>query len=170
MKTSQFFFTFLFLPLIVAAQYIDRVPLRTVDGQLISIDSIVSQKRGTIIVFWETDNSECYSNLDNLQEAWISNIEGLGVDLIAVCVNAEGNWAKVKPLKYGKQWDFDVFLDVNGNMKRYLGISNIPYTILLDKEQSVKCRYSGYCSGDEVQLCQKIEQCLKSSGSLTGFK
>jgi hypothetical protein len=170
MKTILFFLGLLSFSFELFSQEIKHKPLRTVDGSIVSINNLVSSEKGTLIVFWETNNSQCYSNLENLQEAWSTNIKSLGVDLVAVCVNYDGNWAEVKPLVNGKGWDFDVYIDVNGDVKRHLGINSIPYTILLDGEKDVKCRYSGYCSGDEVQICDKIEQCLKKNGSLEDFK
>ncbi len=170
MKALIFFLGFLSFSFDILSQELLNMPLRTLNGSMITVDSMVSSRKGIILVFWEPMNTTCYNNLENLQEAWSSNIKSLGVDLVAICVDREGNHAKLKPLVNGKSWDFDVFVDDNGGVKRLLGINTIPYTILLDENKEVKCRYSGYCSGDEVQLCNKIEHCLKTSGTLKDLK
>jgi len=170
MKTFLFILGLFSFSFEMFSQELKFRPLRTLDGSTVLINNLVTSDKGTLVVFWETNNNQCYANLDNLQEAWNTSIKDLGVNLVAICVNYDGNMAGVKPLVNGKCWDFDVFIDDNGDMKRYLGINSIPYTILLDSEKDVKCRYSGYCSGDEIQICEKIENCIKTKGNLKDFK
>lgn len=145
--------------------YASSEHLKTLDGNTVQMDEILSST-GTILIFWELNSTQCCSNLDNLQESWVENIKAYGVNLVAICVDSPGMWVRVKPYVSGKDWEFDTYVDTNGNLKRALGITTIPYTILLDGEQNIKCRYPGYCSGDESQICNKIIHCLESSGSL----
>ena len=145
--------------------YASGEQLKTFDGATVQADEILSSN-GTILIFWESNSSQCSSNLDNLQESWVENIKAYGVNLVAICVDSPGMWVRVKPYVSGKGWEFDTYVDINGNLKRALGVTTTPYTILLDGDQNIKCRYPGYCSGDESQICDKIIHCLENSGSL----
>ncbi|MEE4258241.1 MAG: redoxin domain-containing protein [Bacteroidales bacterium] len=145
-------------------------PLKTLDGSLIEMNDVLTSKQGTILIFWETNSHQCCNNLENLQDSWVEELKKLGIELIAICVNCPGNWAKVKPLVAGKGWDFDVYIDINGQLKRTLGITTTPYTVLLDGDKNIRCRYPGYCSGDEVQICEKIKHCLENDGDLAALK
>jgi thioredoxin-related protein len=145
-------------------------PLKTLDGSLIEMNDVLTSKQGTILIFWETNSRQCCNNLENLQDSWVEELKKLGVELIAICMNCPGKWAKVKPLVAGKGWDFDVYIDINGQLKRTLGITTTPYTVLLDGDKNIRCRYPGYCSGDEVQICEKIKHCLENDGDLVGLR
>lgn len=50
-----------------------------------------------------------------------------------------------------------------------LGITSVPHTVLLDKDQNIKCSYAGYCSGDELNVCNKIINCLEKTGDLANL-
>ena len=172
MKTiiTYLFLQTLFLSAISQKFYALHENLKTLDGSSVQVNDILSSSEGTILVFWETNSHQCCNNLENLQESWVEQIQSLGVELIAICVNCPGSWAKVKPMVLGKGWDFKVYIDVNSDLKRTLGITTTPYTILLDGNKNIKCRYPGYCSGDEIQICEKIIHCLRSNGDLTDLK
>ena len=144
--------------------------LKTLDGATVHINEIFTSTKGTILIFWETNNPKCCNNLDNLQDVWVEEVKSLGVNLVAICVNCQGIVTKVKPYVSGKGWDFETYIDINGDLKRALGITSTPYTILLDGNQNIKCRYPGYCSGDETQICNKIIHCLKNDKNLSELK
>jgi len=150
--------------------YANHEPLKTLDGSLIEMKDVLTSNQGTILIFWETNSHQCCNNLENLQDSWVEELKKLGVELIAICVNNPGNWSKVKPMVAGKGWDFEVYIDVNGQLKRTLGITTTPYTMLLDGDENIRCRYPGYCSGDEVQICEKIKHCLENDGDLASLK
>lgn len=139
--------------------------LKTLEGANIQLKDILSTE-GTILIFWSTNSTHSCNNLENLQDSWVENVKSYGVNLVAICVNNPGKWEIVKPYVAGKDWEFDTYIDINGNLKRALGVTTTPYTILLDGDQNIKCRYPGYCSGDENQICEKIINCLESHGTL----
>ncbi len=144
--------------------------LKTLDGSMIPVSEILTSPKGTILVFWKVNNHKCYENLENLQESWNEMARASGVKLVAVCVDNSGNWTRIKPLISGKDWDFDVYIDQNSSLKRALEITTLPYTILLDGNVQIKCRYPGYCSGDEKLLCRQIMHCLEKDGTLAKFE
>ncbi len=155
----------LFLQAISQNFYASDEHLRTLDGSTVQVNDILSSE-GTILIFWETNNSQSCNNLENLQASWLEEVKAFGVNLVAICVDNPGMWIKVKPYVAGKDWEFDTYVDTNGDLKRALGVTTTPYTILLDGDQNIKCRYPGYCTGDETQICDKIINCLKNSGTL----
>jgi len=155
----------LFLQSISQNFYASNEYLKTLDGSSVQVNDILSPE-GTILIFWETNSSQSCDNLENLQTSWLEDVKAFGVNLVAICVDNPGMWIKVKPYVAGKDWEFDTYVDTNGDLKRALGVTTTPYTILLDGDQNIKCRYPGYCTGDETQICDKIINCLKNSGTL----
>lgn len=172
MKTTLSCLMLLTLSLCALSQefYALNEPIKTVDGSTIEMNDVLTSTQGTILIFWEANSNQCCNNLENLQEAWVEELKKLGIDLVAICVNCPGSWSRIKPMVAGKGWDFDLYIDMNDNLKRTLGITTAPYTILLDGDKNIRCRYPGYCSGDEVQICEKIKHCLENYGDLAAFK
>lgn len=150
--------------------YVSDLKVKDFNGSLVTLNDILTSETGTILVFWETNNPKCNSNLENLQESWTDELKDSGVKLIAICENVQGDWLKIKPYVYGKDWDFEVYIDENRTLERSLEINSRPYTVLLDENNNIKCRYPGYCSGDETIICDKIAHCLAKNGSLSALK
>jgi len=71
-------------------------------------------------------------------------------------VDCHGSSSHVKPIVKGKNYDFETYIDVNGDFIRAMSVSAFLYTILFDKDQKELCRYSGYCSGSGELICKKI--------------
>ncbi len=153
-------------PSLTQTFYASGENLRSMEGHSVQIDEIFISAEGTILVFWETNDAQCNSNLENLNESWIEKVKPFGVNLVSVCIDKSGNWLAVKPYVEGKGWEFDTYIDINGKLKRAFGITSTPYTILLDGNGNIKCRYPGYCSGDETRICDKIIHCMENSGTL----
>lgn len=155
------FLTMLF-PLNAQNLYVSDEQLKTLDGNLVSVENILSQT-GTILVFWETNSAACSNSIENLHEKWLEEIAAFDVKLIVVCVSYPGSWPLVRSVFTGKGWECEAYVDTNGNLKRALGVTTLPYTILLDGDQNIRCRYPGYCNGDENRICEKIIHCLNNS-------
>lgn len=130
--------------------------LINLDGESISSQDVLEHEQPTILVFWKSNSPNCCDNLDNMQTAWLDELKDKNVRFIAVCVDCNGNWSRIKPFVYGKNWDFEVYIDVNGDCRRAMEITTTPFTIVFDENQQIVCSYAGYCKGNEELLCSKI--------------
>lgn len=135
------------------------------DGNKTNSWQIVEPGTTTVLVFWKSSSTKCCDNLDNLQSAWVDTLKSKGIKLIAICVDCNGTWSHVKPIMNGKNWDFESYIDLNGDFKRTMGVTEIPCTILLDQDQNMVCRYNGFCSGSSELICEGILQHLHNAGS-----
>ncbi len=172
MKTKlTFIIIILFFQSAFAQNYfINRNELKTIDGFNIPLNKVLNDTVGTIVIFWEMNDDESNKNLENLNEIWQEKIKPYGINLVSICVDKTGTWYSVKPFVAGKDWGSENYIDFNGKFTRSLCISDIPYTILLDGNNEVKCRYSGYCIGNEEELCNKIIKCIEKDKTLAHFK
>jgi len=151
----------LFLVFATSSQAQDSLPpfceLIDLNGKVVSYERIAPDSASyTLMVFWKTNSTKCCDNLETLQSAWLSQLKQKGVNLIAICSCYDGNWMKVKPLVYAKEWDFEVFIDVNGDFKRNMGVISVPHTLLLDSKLNKVCSTNGWCPGNEDIICKKI--------------
>ena len=136
------------------------VDIFTLGGERITANSISNDGMPLILVFFKTFEKKAVDNLTDITEAYHSQLADKGVKMIAICIDCIGKTEHVKPFVFGRDLDIEVFVDKNGNLKRAMGISNSPYTILYDKEMEVYCRYNGYCAAAGDLVCEKMKDCL----------
>lgn len=135
--------------------------LSTLDGNSISTKEIFRSGNPVLLIFWKSASGLCCENLEELQNTWSESLHQQGVRLVAICMDCSGGWGHVKPLAAGKGWDFEIYIDVNGDFKRLMGVSHTPCTILLDENLRQLCRQNSYCSGDGELVCDIIDQHLE---------
>jgi len=155
---------------LAAQNFFSDTELRNVDGKIVKSGEIFNHNHPVVLIFWKSYDTKCCDNLENMQSAWLSQLKDKGVRLIAVCVDCNGTWNYVKPIVYGKAWEFDVYIDVNGDFKRFMGIADVPCTLLLDKNRKIICRSQGYCTGNEEFVCEKILQCIEVTEGNSGLQ
>jgi hypothetical protein len=146
MKTLYIFFAFLLAATVADAQTynLPSADVKTLDGITISSDKALLPGNQTMLVLWSLSSNQCVQNLENLQELWIESLKDRGVNFVSVCVDANGYYSKVKPYVQGNAWEFDTYIDVNGEFSRTIGVNELPLTILLDNENNQIVRYEGF--------------------------
>lgn len=153
-----------FLPGWLSAQHIiPGIELRNPDGEIISSEQLLKAEQAYIMIFWKSYSTQCCDFLENMQSAWLNQLNDQEVKLVAICVDHRGTWNYVKPMINGKDWEFEVYIDSKGDFKRAMGVIDAPFTMLFNKKHEIICRYPGYCAGNEEMVCKKILSCLQES-------
>ncbi|MDV7401775.1 hypothetical protein RZS08_60710, partial [Arthrospira platensis SPKY1] len=73
----------------------------------------------------------------------------------------EGQTELIKPFVIAKNIQAEVYIDVNGDLRRSMGIQP-PHILLYDHEMKIHCQQKGYCSGNEELICNAMRACLDS--------
>jgi hypothetical protein len=68
---------------------------------------------------------------------------------------------RVRPTAIQNGWTFNVFIDINGDLRKALNSSNLPQSFII-KNGKVVYQQSGYDAGTENYLFQKIVQFASS--------
>ena len=113
--------------------------LTDLDGFTVSTDQILKPGQPTIMVFWDSGDAKCCQNLDALQSVLTDQLKDKNIRIVAICSKFNGIWPNVKPLVYGKGWDFDIYIDVNGEFSRCLQINGMPFTMLFNENRDIGC-------------------------------
>ena len=69
--------------------------------------------------------------------------------------------SRVGPYVNASDWDYEVYLDPNGNLKRAMGISTVPHTFLLNGKNEIVWQHRTYVDGDKDELLEQIEKIAK---------
>jgi cytochrome c biogenesis protein CcmG, thiol:disulfide interchange protein DsbE len=158
MRTCFFALALLVSTMIFAQDRLPSTPLTNLDNQPVSLDSIVGKGKLTVISFWATWCAPCKKELDAIADVYPDWIEAYDVQIIALSIDDARTSTKVKPMVSQKMWDYMVLLDVNKDFYNALNISNVPYTILVDRQGNIVWRHSGYVPGGEAELEEKLKE------------
>ena len=137
------------------------VEVKTLDGENINIQEIENSGKPIVISFWATWCKPCKKELNAIAEVYEDWQEETGVKLIAISIDDTRSMSRVAPYVNSSDWDYEVYLDPNGDFKRAMGISTVPHTFLLNGKNEIVWQHKGYVDGDEDKLLEKIKKVEK---------
>lgn len=161
MKSLFFLSGLLLIKIVCFAQFANysNTKIMTLDGSWTSFGSIQTDGKPMILVFWNTDTRACCEQVRSLMDARDAVLSEYKVKLVSIFVET-GNRASLLPMVSGRNWEMEIFIDVNSCLKHALAIPGLPFTQLYDPNMKLICSYLGYCSGTEDLLCKKLKECL----------
>jgi len=140
---------------------VPTVQLFDVDGKSINTSDISNNGQPVIINFWATWCSPCKRELNAIHDEYIDWQEETGVKLIAVSVDDERTKNRVKPYVDASGWEYDIWMDPNGDFKRAMGVNNVPHTFLIDGNGKIVYTHNNYSPGDEHELYEQVKKLVK---------
>ena len=163
MKKLLIFTAFLSISLISFSQNrtLPKVDLKTLDNNTYNTSNFDNDGKPIIISFWATWCKPCIKELNNIAEVYEDWQDETGVKVIAISIDDTRNMSKVKPKVNALLWDYEVYCDPNGDLKRAMGVGSVPHTFLLNKNKEIVYQHTGYKDGDEYDLFKKIEDLSK---------
>jgi len=138
----------------------DKAPsteIKTLDGAVTSLEKISQDNDLMVVSLWATWCVPCKNELDAINEVYVDWQDETNVQLYAVSVDDSRTVSRVKPMVNGKAWDFTILLDTNNELKRELGASTVPLTLII-KNGEIVYRHSGYTPGSEDDLFEEIKK------------
>lgn len=139
---------------------VPNIDVKTMDGKTVNIQDVVDKDNVVVISLWATWCVPCIKELDAISDVYEDWQEETGVELIAVSVDDSRTVKRVKTLINGKGWEYQILLDTNNDLKRALGASTVPLTLVI-KDNKIVLRHSGYSPGSEDELYEKIKELSK---------
>jgi cytochrome c biogenesis protein CcmG/thiol:disulfide interchange protein DsbE len=157
MKRLAAFFALLFVVSTSFAQEkLPNVVLKDINGNSINLSELSNNGKPIVINFWATWCAPCKRELNTISELYTDWVEETGVKIYAVSVDDQRTVDKVKPYANAQGWEYEILLDTNGDLKRAIGVNNVPFTLLLDGKGNIVWKHNNYNPGDEEELYKKI--------------
>ena len=132
--------------------------VKTLDGSNFNIANLENDGNPIVISFWATWCKPCKKELNNIAEVYEDWQDETGVKLVAISIDDTRSMNKVMPYVNSSDWDYEVYLDSNSELKRAMGVSTVPHTFLLNGKNEIVWDHRGYMEGDEDELLEEIEK------------
>ena len=132
--------------------------VKTLKGSNFNIKNIENNGNPIVISFWATWCKPCKKELNNIAEVYEDWQDETNVKLIAISIDDSRSMSKVMPYVNASDWDYEVYLDPNKDLARSMGVSTIPHTFLLNKNNEIVWQHKGYVDGDEIKLLKEIKK------------
>jgi thiol-disulfide isomerase/thioredoxin len=142
---------------LIAQENLPDSEIKTLDGNTTTLKEISKENSLMVVSLWATWCVPCKKELDAINEVYVDWQDETGVEVFAVSVDDSRTVNRVKPMVNGKAWDFTILLDTNNDLKRELGASTIPLTLII-KNGEIVYRHSGYTPGSEEELFEEIKK------------
>jgi len=127
------------------------VQLKDMEGNMVNTAELGLE--GPIIVsFWATWCSPCKAELNTIKDMYEDWQDDTDVTLVAVSVDDEKTKNSVPMYANGKNWEYLVLMDPNGDFKRAMGVNNVPHTFIIDTDGTIRYSHNNYSPGDEFEL------------------
>lgn len=132
-----------------AQKQLPSVNVSTLKNQQINVQSIQEEGKPMIVSFWATWCKPCISELEALNESIADWEEEGDFQMVAISIDDARSMSRIKSVVNGKAWEFDVYSDANSELKRSMGVNNIPHTFILDAQGNIIWQHASYNIGDE---------------------
>ncbi len=135
---------------------VPSVVVKDLTGKSVNTSEFSNDGKPMIINFWATWCSPCKRELNTIAEVYPDWQDETGVKLIAISIDDARSQARVLPYVNGSAWDYEVYVDTNQDLKRAMGVNNVPHTFLVDGNGKIVWQHNNYSPGDEDELYEQI--------------
>lgn len=135
-----------------------NVMVQNLEGKKVDFRTLSNNGKPIIVNFWATWCAPCKKELSAIAEKYADWQSETGVKLVAVSIDDARTSARVKPYVSGQDWEYEVYLDPNGDLKRALNVNNVPHTFLVNGEGEIVYQHNNYEPGDENELYRKVKE------------
>ena len=156
MKKIFLFAVMLAFAMLAQAQ-LPNVSLQDINGNTVQTGSIKNDGKPVIISFWATWCKPCLRELKAIHEVYPDWQDETGVKMIIVSIDQAQDANRVKPMVDGFGWEYEVWLDPNGDFKRAMNVQNVPHVFVLDGKGKIVYNHAGYVDGGEQDIYEALQ-------------
>ena len=155
MKKLIFIVNFLLISTLLIGQ-LPSVNIKDMEGNSLNFSKISNNGKPIIISFWATWCKPCKAELNTIAEEYDDWVDETGVKLVAVSIDDARSSSRVEPYVNAQGWEYLVLMDPNSDLRRAMGVNNVPHTFLVNGAGKIVWDHNNYSPGDEEELYEKL--------------
>lgn len=132
--------------------------IKALDGRTINTSTFSNNGKPIAICFWATWCKPCIEEHNAIAEVYDDWKKETGVKVISISIDDSRTMNRVAPFVNGKGWDYEVYIDPNGDFKRAMNVNMPPHTFVLNAKGEIVWQHVSYTPGDEKKLYEVIKQ------------
>jgi thiol-disulfide isomerase/thioredoxin len=137
---------------------IPKVDIKDLEGSTVNTGEFQNDGNPMIISFWATWCKPCIRELNAISEIYDDMVDETGVKLITISIDDARTMSKVAPFVNSQGWDYEAYLDPNGDFRRVMNVNLVPHTFLFDGNGDIVRQHTSYAPGDEEKLFDLVRQ------------
>ncbi len=115
-----------------------------------------------VISFWATWCRPCLQELNAIDEIY-HEWQEYGFKLIAVSTDDARTRASVLPMVSGRGWEYEFYLDENGDFRRAMGVNMVPHTFIMNGNNEIVYQHTSFTEGMEWQMFDLLLELLEEN-------
>ncbi|HTS44010.1 MAG TPA: redoxin domain-containing protein [Puia sp.] len=130
--------------------------LKTLRGKIIPFSEAVQKDSLVLVCFWSVTSDPSINELNAINKSYEKWKTAVPFKLLAVDVDEGNGTSRLRNTVNMYEWKFDVFSDINGDLRKILNSTKVPQALIIKKER-VMYELSGFEPGTENYLLQKMQ-------------
>jgi len=155
-----FFHNFFFAQEIQTNKKLPSVEIKNLEGKTINTSTFSNNGKPIIVSFWATWCRPCHKELSAINDVYEDWKKETGVKLIAVSIDDSKTVRNVAPMVSGKEWDFEFYLDENGDFKRAMGVNMVPHSFIINGNGEIVQQFTAFGEGGEKKLIEAVRKII----------
>ncbi len=157
---TLFFLIFSFSLMAQQHTGIPELTVSTLDGDEVNTRTFDNDGKPFAVSFWATWCRPCLKELNAIDEIY-HEWQDYGFKLIAVSTDDTRTQPNVLPMVSGRGWDYEFYLDENGDFRRAMGVNNVPHTFILNGDGEIVYQHTSFYDGMEWEMFDKLIELLE---------
>ena len=129
--------------------------IKTLRGALVSFATATQKDSMILVCFWSTTSEQSINELNAINAKFDKWKTSLSFKMMAVAVDEGQAASRIRSTVNMNEWKFDVYADINGELRAALGSNSLPQAIVIQKNKVIY-QQSGYEPGTEDYLYKRM--------------